>query len=383
MRRFTVAAALIAAACTGTDSTTPIPPPIPPEFKLSLQLIASGLSGPVYLTSPLGDARLFVVEQPGRIRIISSGQVLATPFLDITSRVATGGERGLLSVAFHPQYATNGFFYVYFTGAGGELRIERFTVSANANVAAGASSKLILAVAHPRTNHNGGLAMFGPDGMLYLGLGDGGGAGDPDLNGQNINTLLGALLRIDVSAGDPYAIPAGNPFAGRTDARPEIWATGLRNPWRFSFDRTAGLIYVADVGQNQWEEVNVASSTRAGVNYGWNVMEASSCYNASACNRAGLELPAHEYGHVDGSCSVTGGFVYRGTALPEIAGHYFYADYCVGAVKSFLYQGGVATDKRSWALGSVGSISSFGEDSSGEIYLTSGNGTVYKFVRGT
>ncbi len=380
MKRSIIVAALIGAACSGTDTIDPTP--IPPEFKLSLVQIASGLSGPVYLTSPAGDARLFIVEQPGRIRIIAGGQVLATPFLDITARVATGGERGLLSVAFHPQYATNGFFYVYFTGAGGELRIERFTVSANANVASGASSKLILAVPHPRTNHNGGLAMFGPDGMLYLGLGDGGGAGDPDLNGQNMSTLLGALLRIDVSTGDPYAIPAGNPFAGRTDAKPEIWATGLRNPWRFSFDRTAGLIYVADVGQNQWEEVNVASSTRAGVNYGWNVMEASSCYNASTCNRAGLELPALEYGHGDGSCSVTGGFVYRGTALPEIAGHYFYADYCVGAVKSFLYQGGVATNKRSWALGSIGSITSFGEDSSGEIYLTSSNGTIYKFVRG-
>ena len=382
MKRIIVAA-LVAAGCTSTDSTDPTPEPIPTDFKLSLQQVASGLNSPVHVTSPPGDARLFVVEQPGRIRIIQSGQVLATPFLDITAKVLSGGERGLLSVAFHPQYATNGFFYVYYTGAGGELRIERYSVSANANVANGASAKLILGVAHPRSNHNGGLAMFGPDGMLYLGLGDGGGGGDPDLNGQNRNTLLGALLRIDVNSGDPYAIPSSNPFAGRTDARPEIWAIGLRNPWRFSFDRSAGLLYLADVGQNQWEEVNVVSASLAGVNYGWNIMEASSCFNASTCNRSGLELPAHEYGHGDGSCSITGGFAYRGSALPEIAGHYFYADYCVGTVKSFLYQSGAAADKRSWDLGSVGFVTSFGEDSAGELYLTSGNGGVYKFVRGT
>ena len=383
MRRFTILAALIAASCTTTDSTDPDPTPIPTDFKLSLQQIASGLNNPVHVTSPPGDARLFVVEQPGRIRIIQGGQLLATPFLDITSKVLFGGERGLLSVAFHPQYATNGFFYVYFTGAGGELRIERYNVSANADVANGASAKLILAVPHARSNHNGGLAMFGPDGMLYLGLGDGGGAGDPDSNGQNRNTLLGALLRLDVNNGDPYAIPSGNPFAGRTDAKPEIWAIGLRNPWRFSFDRSAGLLYVADVGQNLFEEVNVVSSSLAGVNYGWSIMEASSCFSASTCNKSGLELPVLEYGHGDGSCSITGGFAYRGSALPEIAGHYFYADFCVGNVKSFLFQSGAATEKRSWDLGSVGSITSFGEDAAGELYLTSSNGGIYKFVRGT
>ena len=376
-----ILAAFAAVACTSTDSTDP--DPIPGDFKLGLQSVASGLSGAVYATSPAGDARLFIVEQPGRIRILAGGQLLATPFLDITSKVLSGGERGLLSVAFHPQYTTNGFFYVYFTGSGGEIRIERYSVSASANVANAVSAKVILSVPHARSNHNGGLAMFGPDGMLYLGLGDGGGGGDPDLNGQNQNTLLGALLRIDVNTGDPYGIPSGNPFAGRTDARQEIWALGLRNPWRYSFDRAAGLLYIADVGQNILEEVNVVPSNRVGVNYGWNIMEASTCYNASSCNRSGLELPAHEYSHSDGSCSVTGGFVYRGTALPEIAGRYFYADYCVGKVQSFHYQNGVATDKRSWDLPAVGSITSFGEDAAGELYVVSGNGSVYKFVRGT
>lgn len=218
--------------------------------------------------------------------------------------------------------------------------------------------------------------------MLYLGLGDGGGGGDPDLNGQNPNTLPGKLLRIDVNDGDPYAIPAGNPFIGRTDVKPEVWAIGLRNPWRFAFDRQAGLLYIADVGQDLREEVNVVPATQAGVNYGWNVMEGTSCYSATTCNRQGLELPVSEYGHGDGACSITGGFVYRGSALPEIAGQYFFADYCLGWLKSFKYQNGAASESTTWNVGAVGSITSFGEDATGELYVTSASGRVYKFVRG-
>ncbi|MEO8193576.1 MAG: PQQ-dependent sugar dehydrogenase [Gemmatimonadales bacterium] len=381
MRHHIATAVLLLAACSGTESTDPVP--IPTDFKLALREVANGLNSPVYLASPPGDARLFIVEQPGRIRIAENGQLLPTPFLDISSRVLSGGERGLLSVAFHPQYRTNGFFYVYFTGLSGELGIERFTVSSNANQANASSAKVILTVPHPRSNHNGGLAMFGPDGLLYLGLGDGGGGGDPDLNGQNRNTLLGALLRIDVSNGDPYSIPSGNPFAGRTDARQELWAIGLRNPWRFAFDRTAGTLYIADVGQGLWEEVNVVAATRAGVNYGWNIMEASTCYQASTCNRAGLELPVIEYGHGDGACSVTGGSVYRGSALPELAGHYFYADYCLGWIRSFRFDNGTAADRKQWDLPSIGLIQSFGEDASGELYVMSSSGRVYQFVRGS
>lgn len=370
--------ALVIAACSG-------PHPIDggmDDVSLRLEEIGSGLSSPVYVTSPPGDSRLFVVEQPGSIRIIQNGQPAQAPFLDISSRVSSGGERGMLSVAFHPQYATNGFFYVYFTGPSGEIRVERFTVSANANTANAASAKVILTVPHPRGNHNGGLAMFGPDGLLYLGLGDGGGAGDPDRNGQNVNTLLGKLLRIDVDGGDLYAIPGGNPFAARTDARREIWAIGLRNPWRFAFDRVGGNLYVADVGQGDLEEVNVVPSPRAGVNYGWNIMEASSCYNAPSCNRQGLELPAIEYDHSGGACAVTGGFVYRGVAIPELAGVYFYADYCAGWIRSFRYQNGAATDTREWDVANVGTITSFGEDSSGELYVTTGGGRVFRIVRG-
>ena len=378
MRRIILTALVLTAACS-SDSTDP--DPLPSDFTLKLQEVASGLTNPVYVTSPPGDSRLFIVEQPGRIRILDNGQLLATPFLDIASRVSSGGERGMLSVAFHPQYATNGFFYVYFTGTGGEIRIERFTRT-NASQANAASAKVILTVAHPRSNHNGGLATFGPDGMLYLGLGDGGGGGDPDLNGQNRTTLLGKLLRIDVNSGDPYAIPAGNPFVGQSNARQEIWAMGLRNPWRYAFDQVTGRLYLADVGQDAIEEVNVVTATRAGVNYGWNVLEGSSCYNAAACSKSGFEIPVLEYNHSNNQCSVTGGFVYRGSAIPEITGVYFYADYCAGWVKSFTYSNGAATDQRDWNLGNVGSVTSFGVDAAGELYLTSSNGRVYKFVKG-
>lgn len=378
--RLAVLAGSIAAACT---SGTTIPDPPLGQITLRAQEVASGLSSPVYLTSPAADARLFIVEQPGRIRIVQDGQLLGTPFLDITSRVASGGERGLLSVAFHPQYGSNGFLYVNFTDLNGNTRIERFTVSSNRNVASAASAKLILGVTQPASNHNGGLNMFGPDGMLYIAMGDGGGGGDPQGNGQNRNTLLGAMLRIDVDRGDPYAIPSGNPYVGQSNARGEIWAIGLRNPWRFAFDRQGGTLYVADVGQSRLEEVDVVPATRPGVNYGWNIMEGSTCYNASACDRQGLELPAVEYEHAGGACSITGGFVYRGAAIPEIAGHYFYSDYCAGWVRSFMYSSGVVSDQRSWEIGDIGSVTSFGEDASGELYIVSANGRVYRIVRGS
>ncbi|MEO5590638.1 MAG: PQQ-dependent sugar dehydrogenase [Gemmatimonadaceae bacterium] len=378
----------VLAACSSATETIepplPKPPePIPASLTLALQQVASGLSGPVYVTAPAGDARLFIVEQPGRIRIVENGVLLATPFLDITPRVAAGGERGMLSVAFHPQYKTNGYFYVYFIGMSGEIRVERFTAVPAANVANAGTAKIILTVPHPLTNHNGGLAMFGPDGMLYLGLGDGGGGGDPGRNGQNANTLLGAMLRIDVNNGDPFAIPAGNPYIGRSDARPEIWALGLRNPWRFTFDRATNDLYIADVGQDALEEVDVVPASRAGVNYGWNVMEGSQCYNAGSCNKQGLELPVLEYNHSGGQCSITGGFVYRGAAIPELTASYFYADYCAGWVRSFRYSAGAVTEQRLWAVGSVGFLTSFGEDAAGELYVTSSNGRVYRIVEGS
>jgi glucose/arabinose dehydrogenase len=380
MRIRSLFAALIVCACTGGNDIGIVTPP-EPGIVLGVQEVASGLSGPLYVTSPPDDSRLFVVEQPGRIRIIKNGQLLATPFLDITSKVSSGGERGLLSVAFHPSYAMNGFFYVNYTDLLGNTRVERFKVTANPDVADITSSRLILTVAQPFANHNGGLNVFGPDGMLYIGLGDGGGAGDPQGNGQNLGTLLGKILRIDVDHSDPYTIPADNPFVGRAGARGEIWAFGLRNPWRFAFDKLGGLLYVADVGQDRFEEVDVVVSTTAGVNYGWNIMEGLSCFNSSACSQTALELPALVYDHSVGACSIIGGYVYRGTVLTEIIGHYFYSDYCAGFLKSFRYQNGRTTEEHTWNVGNIGSVTSFGEDSAGELYMTSANGRVYKIVR--
>jgi glucose/arabinose dehydrogenase len=350
----------------------------PGSVTLDTQLVAAGLTNPLYLTAPPADPRLFVVEQPGRVRIVTNGSLLGTPFLDITDRVLAGGERGLLSIAFHPDYASNGYFFVDYTDLAGDTRVERYRVTADPNVADRASAKLILFVDQPYSNHNGGLVLFGPDGMLYVGLGDGGSGGDPQGNGQDRGVLLGKLLRLDVDGGDPYAIPADNPFAGVSEARGEIWAYGLRNPWRFAVDREAGMLYIADVGQNRREEVNVAPAGAGGLNYGWNVMEGDECYGASACDRSGLTLPVLAYGHADG-CSITGGYVYRGQAIPALRGHYFYSDYCGGWVKSFRQDGGAAADQRVWGL-KVGGVLSLGEDSAGELYVLSANGNVYRLV---
>lgn len=351
-----------------------------PALGVSLRAVpvASGLSNPLYLTAPAGDARLFIVEQGGRVRIVRNGALVAQPFLDISSRITSGGERGLLSIAFHPQYATNGYVYASFTDLAGDTRIERYTVSpTNPDVVNPASVSLVLSVAQPFANHNGGLVVFGPDGMFYVGLGDGGSGGDPQNNGQSTSTLLGKILRLDVTSATPYAIPPGNPFIGQSGARPEIWALGLRNPWRFSFDRVGGQLYVADVGQNRWEEIHVVPANRAGVNYGWRVLEGNECYNATTCNTQGLERPLLTYSHDEG-CSITGGAVYRGSLVPGIVGHYFYSDYCTGFLRSFRYQGGQAVDQRSWNVGALGSVLSFGEDAAGELYILSANGRVYR-----
>jgi glucose/arabinose dehydrogenase len=355
----------------------------PPPTLDSLQLIpvATTLASPDYLTAPPGDVnRLFVVEQPGRIRVVQNGQLLATPFLDIVSRVSFGGERGLFSVAFHPTYAGNGFFYVDYTDVNGDTRVERYTVSAaDSNVADSASHKLILFVKQPYANHNGGLVVFGPDGMLYIGMGDGGDAGDPQNRAQNRDSLLGKLLRIDVNTGDttPYRIPPDNPYAAG-GGRGEIWAIGLRNPWRFAFDAPAGLLYTADVGQNVWEEVDVQPAGQSGLNYGWPTLEGTHCYKPPiGCSSLGV-LPTLEYSHADG-CSIIGGLVYRGTRSPALVGQYFYSDFCSGWIRSFTYADGAMTGRTTWSLNAnLGNVLSFGEDATGELYVLSGNGSVYR-----
>ncbi|HWQ95717.1 MAG TPA: PQQ-dependent sugar dehydrogenase, partial [Gammaproteobacteria bacterium] len=244
-------------------------------------------------------------------------------------------------------------------------------------------AKLLLKIEQPYANHNGGLNLFGADGMLYIGMGDGGAAGDPHGNGQNLKTLLGKMLRIDVNKGDPYSIPSDNPYVGRKGARGEIWAYGLRNPWRYAFDLKDNLLYIADVGQNKIEEINVVSASQKGLNYGWNILEGSTCFSlllSRSCDRVGLALPALEYDH-DQGCSVIGGFVYRGRAVPELAGHYFYSDYCAGFLKSFKYTDGKLNEQRDWKVGEIGNVLSFGEDAAGELYILTANGSVYRIAK--
>ena len=375
-----VAASILILLLVACDANGGSPMQEPTPDSVRLQTVASGLQSPVDLQSPPGDPRLFIVEQPGRIRIVQNGQLVGTPFLDIRTKVGSGGERGLLGLAFHPNFATNRFFYVNYTDLSGDTRVERYTVpAATPNVADPASAKLIITIDQPFANHNGGQLQFGPDGKLYIGMGDGGSGGDPQNHGQDRTTLLGDLLRIDVDAGDPYGIPADNPYATSTQFRREIWAYGLRNPWRFSFDRASGVLFVADVGQNEFEEINAVSATQAGINYGWRLMEAAHCFNPSNCNTNGLQLPVHEYSHNDG-CSVTGGYVYRGTAIPGIVGHYFYSDFCSGFLKSFRVVNGAATDHRTWTVGDLGNVLSFGVDAAGELYVLTQNGIVRKLV---
>ena len=371
-------------ACGGNGAANePTPPddPDPPGEPILIE-VADGLDFPVHLTSPPDDPRLFVVEKLGAIRVIEDGQVLPTPFLDLRGEVSGGSEQGLLSVAFHPDYASNGRFFVDYTNRAGDTRVVEYRVSADPARADPAPVRTILSVDQPFANHNGGLLVFGPDNMLYVGLGDGGSGGDPQGNGQDLGTLLGKILRIDVDAGTPYAIPPDNPFVGQAGARGEIWAFGLRNPWRFSFDRGSGELFIADVGQNDIEEVNARPGSEGGVNYGWSVMEGSECFQDDDCDGTGLALPVIEYDHGDG-CSVTGGFVYRGNALPELQGHYFYSDFCSGFVRSFRLAGAAAVEERSRPeLEPGGSVTSFGEDAEGELYLLIREGSVHRIAPG-
>jgi hypothetical protein len=350
----------------------------------ALVLVAQGLDEPVFVTAPAGDPRLFVVEKTGRVRIVRNDTVLAGVFLDLSTQVSGGGEQGLLSLAFHPDYAQNGRVYASYTNRAGDTRVVRYTVSADPERVDPSTADTVLALAQPYANHNGGLVAFGPDGFLYVGLGDGGAAGDPLRAGQDLGNLLGKLLRLDVDRASGYGIPAGNPFVGQSGARGEIWSYGLRNPWRFAFDRLTGDLYIADVGQGQWEEIDVAEAADGagrGVNYGWNVMEGAHCYAAATCSTTGLTLPLVEYSHAEG-CSVTGGYVYRGSAVTTLRGHYFYADYCAGWIRSFRVASGVATDARDWTgtLDAGGQISSFGEDAAGELYVMTLGGRVWRIA---
>jgi hypothetical protein len=343
--------------------------------------VASGLRNPLDLQAAPGDReRLYVVEQGGTIRVIRDGQLQGTPFLDVSGRISSGGERGLLGLALHPQFATNRRLFVNYTEPGGDTHIAEFRAT-SADAADPASERVLLTVAQPFANHNGGGLAFDNAGRLLIGLGDGGSGGDPFGNGQSLATLLGKILRIDVDAGTPYAIPADNPFRATAGAAPEIWAYGLRNPFRIAVDRPTGDLYIGDVGQSLVEEIDVElAPRRGGQNYGWNVMEGSQCYRpASGCDRNGLTLPVYDYTHSEG-CSVTGGVVYRGCRVPALAGTYFFGDYCSGFVRSFRVANGQATEPRDWTAGlrGVDSPTSFGLDADGEVYVVDYDGEVYR-----
>jgi glucose/arabinose dehydrogenase len=308
--------------------------------------------------------------------------VVAQPFLDITPLVgSSGNEQGFLGLAFHPNYRQKGLFYVNYTNRDGDTVVARYSASPASDQADPGSGAVLLTVDQPFANHNGGHLAFGPDGYLYIGLGDGGSGGDPRGNGQNLGALLGKMLRIDVNQGDPYGIPANNPFLGQPGARPEIWAYGLRNPWRYSFDRVTGDLYIADVGQNAYEEISFqAAASQGGENYGWNRMEGAHCYPASAaCSQSGLVLPVAEYGRNRG-CSVTGGFVYRGAAQPSLTGAYFFADYCTGWFWS-LQRGADGRWTQTELVDTDVQVSSFGEDEAAELYVTDlSRGNLYRLV---
>jgi glucose/arabinose dehydrogenase len=376
---------LLAVASPACDSGPGIPgpgSPPPPATGARLREVALGLESPLFLTSPPGDLnRQFVVEKTGKIRIIRNEALVPTPFLDISGKVSNGSEQGLLGLAFHPQYAANGLFVVNYTNTSGDTRVSLFRVSPDPDRADASSEQVILAVDQPFSNHNGGMVAFGPDGKLYVGMGDGGSGGDPQDNGQSRATLLGKLLRLEVNATGQVSVPADNPFAGQSGIRPEIWCWGLRNPWRFSFDRSTGDLYIGDVGQNAREEINVSTDVAQfgrGRNYGWNIMEGMACFGGSTCDRNGLTLPVLDYSHAEG-CSVTGGYVYRGSAVGALAGHYFYGDYCEGWVRSFRLAGTGVTEQQEWpSLRPGGQILSFGEDARGELYILSGSGKVFR-----
>ena len=352
---------------------------------LATQIVAGGLAAPTDLQSAPGDrSRLFVLEQVGRIRVIRDGVLQGGAFLDIQDRVGSGGERGLLGLAFHPRYEDNGRFFVHYTNRAGDTRVTEFRRSSNPDLADLASERVVVAEEQPFPNHNGGGLAFGNDGRLYFALGDGGSADDPLNNGQNLFTRLGKILRIDVDAGSPYALPPDNPFANQPGVAKEVWALGLRNPWRISFDRATGDLYMGDVGQSRREEIDVGLVARGGgENYGWRITEGTLCHIPTAnCGTAGLTPPVVEYDHTLG-CAVSGGYVYRGCRLPGYQGTYFYGDFCTSMIRSFRLQNGVATDQRDWSSSlsrGVGSISAFGLDADGELHIVDHDGRILKIV---
>jgi glucose/arabinose dehydrogenase len=379
---------------TAVATPTPVPtaapsPTILGPATMSFKAVVGSLPSPIGVSVAPGDPRLFVIGQGGQIIIVSGGKVAGT-FLDISKIISCCGERGLLGLAFHPQYVSNGRFFVRYTDPAGDVRISEFHVSSDPNKADPASEKILLTIPHPNyANHNGGRIVFGPDGYLYIGTGDGGSGGDPNNHGQSLQTLLGKLLRIDVDhagGGKPYGIPATNPFVGKSDALPEIFAYGLRNPYSFSLDRATGDLWIGDVGQDAFEEVDRATASSGGGNgldFGWSVMEGLHCYKPGTdCIKHGLTLPLAEYAHGSGDsigCAIIGGYVYRGTAHPDLAGRYFFGDECSGNVWD-VTAAGPASQAPQLLLASGLNIDGWGEDIAGELYVVAANGVLYQLL---
>jgi glucose/arabinose dehydrogenase len=349
-------------------------PPLPEG--LTLQPFIEGLELPVFMTPVPGDSeKLYVVEKVGRVRVVQTGVLQEQSVLDIENLVSTGNEQGLLGLALHPDYANNGYIFVYYTDGAGETQVVRYQVSGD--VADPDSAKPILTVDQPHSNHNGGMIAFGPDGYLYTGLGDGGSADDPKNRAQNMTLHLGKILRIDVDNGDPYAVPEDNPFVGQADVLPEIWTYGWRNPWRFSFDRETGDMWVGDVGQNEYEEISLQLAGQGGGNFGWRCKEATNDFDRSQGCDGELIDPVLEYDHRQG-VSVTGGYRYRGSAIPELQGMYVYADFGSGKIWFAAEQDG-NWGASEWQDSDL-NISSFAEDANGELYVLDYRGTIYQLT---
>jgi glucose/arabinose dehydrogenase len=365
-----------------TLAAAPSDPPAgyrPGTVAIELEPFADGFESPVFLTPDgTGNGLLYVVEQVGTVRVVSpDGSVAAEPLLDLRGRISAGGEAGLLGLAFHPEYAENGRLFVYYSVQGGGAQVVS-ELAASDGVVDPASERLVLRMDDFAENHNGGMLSFDHDGMLLIGTGDGGGGGDPQGNGQDDTQPLGKLLRIDVDSGDPYGVPLNDP-EGRlgADALPEIRATGLRNPWRFSVDRATGDVFIGDVGQGTWEEVDVLPAGQGGWDFGWSVMEGPDCFEAEGCDREGLTLPVASYGR-DSGCTVIGGYVYRGEEYPGLTGAYLFGDYCAGTLWALSAADAVADGTaEAEVVGSFdGNLSSFGQDESGELYALGLNGAV-------
>ncbi|HVR97566.1 MAG TPA: PQQ-dependent sugar dehydrogenase [Thermoanaerobaculia bacterium] len=389
------AALLLTMAWKGNGDVTSVFEPLtfnntPVRNDATLQLVTTAPAPAIFLTHA-GDDRLFVTLRDGRIVILDNGAFRSEPFLDLRGLVGQEGEGGLLSVAFHPRYSENGFFFVNYTDPGvANTVIARYRVSGtDANRADPASRRVLLTIAQPFTNHNGGQLQFGPDGFLYIGMGDGGSANDPQCRAQRDDTLLGKMLRIDVDQNIDtapfYGIPADNPFRGPGGMPDEVWASGLRNPWRFSFDRETGDLWTADVGQNAVEEIDRQPAGQGGLNYGWKVMEGSRCFSTSACpastppcNSPALTLPVLEYEHGNGRCSVTGGYVYRGPQVPQLRGDYVFGDLCSGEVWTATPAGASFTVRR--VSETLPQLATFGEDRNGELYVIRLTGQIYRFA---